>query len=108
MRFVSLPLVAGLAALATGAIAADAPPRGYDAACGSCHENNGYGVQRLAERLGKDKARLSQRTDLPAEYIRGVVRRGFLSMPAMSKVEVSDAELDGIVRELSRRPASRP
>ena len=91
--------------IGSGARAAE-PTRAYQVACASCHENNGYGVQRLAARLGADKARLSTRTDLQPAYVRGVVRRGLLSMPPMSKVEVSDAELDAIVRMLS--PPAQP
>jgi hypothetical protein len=50
--------LAGLAALAfAGPAPAAAPPpaRTYESACGACHQNNGYGVQRLAARLGKDR-----------------------------------------------------
>jgi mono/diheme cytochrome c family protein len=106
---VRLPL--GLLAVlvfAQSAAAAEPVRRDYAAACGSCHEGNGYGVQRLAERLGKDKARLTTRTDLQPAYIRTIVRRGLLAMPPMSKVEVSDTELDAIVRVLTQRAAPGP
>lgn len=99
-----LLLAAFLAATPLAAQAAQPAPRDYASACASCHEGNGYGAQRLAERLGKDKARLSARTDLQPAFIRLAVRRGLLAMPAMSKVEVSDAELDAIVAQLTRPP----
>jgi mono/diheme cytochrome c family protein len=104
-RPASLLALAALSAAGSAAAATAPVPRTYESACGACHTNNGYGVQRLAARLGKDRSILTARTDLQGPYIRLVVRRGFQSMPAMSKVEVSDAELDAIVQTLTARQA---
>lgn len=103
------PAMIGFAAIGwAGTAAADASPaRSYEQACGACHIGSGYGVQRLTARLGKDKSILTTRTDLQRPYIRLVVRRGFQSMPAMSKVEVSDAELDAIIERLVPTPEAR-
>jgi mono/diheme cytochrome c family protein len=61
---------------------AEAPlPRTYADACGSCHDNNGFGVQVLEDRLGPDRALLHQRSDLPAALIRVAVRNGIGAMP---------------------------
>jgi cytochrome c5 len=97
-------LLAGAAAQAAAPGPRAAPAgRDYAAACGACHENNGYAVQRIGARVGADRARLSRRCDLDAAALRAVVRNGILAMPPMSRAEVSDAELDGIVRELTLR-----
>jgi len=78
------------------------PPRQFADACGSCHENNGFGMQVLAARLGPERASLRREPALPAAYIRMVVRNGLGAMPAMSRVEVTDGELLTIIAELTR------
>jgi mono/diheme cytochrome c family protein len=55
----------------------------------------------LGRRLGPDRALLAQRTDLHADYVRTVVRAGLNSMPALTRVEVTDVELDAIASYLS-------
>lgn len=82
-----------------------AVPRSYATACGTCHANNGFAVQTLAKRLGKNQSILTERTDLTSELIRLAVRHGLGAMPPMSKAEVSDRELNGIVATLT---AKRP
>jgi hypothetical protein len=57
----------------------------------------------LGRRLGKERAMLEHRTDLLPELIRHVVRHGIVSMPPLTRVEVTDAELDAIIRHLTRR-----
>jgi len=74
----------------------------YVARCAKCHGDNGTGTFMLGRRLGKDKALLEQRTDLSPEFIRHVVRRGIVSMPWLTRVEVTDAELQAIVLYLTR------
>jgi mono/diheme cytochrome c family protein len=82
--------------------ATEAQQRRYADACASCHENNGFGVQVLAARLGSERATLRRNPPLPAAYIQRVVRQGLGAMPAMSRIEVSDAELASIIAELSQ------
>lgn len=86
------------------------PARTYANACAPCHANRGFGVQALADRIGADRASIHERNTLDAETIRTVVRSGIGAMPAMSKGEVSDAELDRIIVQLLqvREGAARP
>jgi cytochrome c5 len=86
----------------TQSLAADARPPEYEKLCAKCHLEGGTGTFMLGRRLGKEKALLDRRDDLREEYIRHVVRNGVLSMPAITRVEVTDAELDAIVRFLTR------
>lgn len=60
----------------------------------------------LGRRHGKDKAMLEKRDDLAPELIRHAVRKGIVSMPAITRVEVTDTELDAIVRHLTRTSTS--
>ena len=64
--------------------------------CGYCHLEGGTGTMMLERRLGKGKALLGKRTDLPADYVKAVARNGINSMPTITRVEVTDAELDRI------------
>lgn len=97
-----IPLILAVAVLfGTGTLLADEPATGYESRCALCHEDNGFGEQRLRARLGNELAVLSQRQDLTAPFIRTVVRHGFLAMPPMSKVEVPDSELDQIITYLT-------
>ncbi len=56
----------------------------------------------LSRRRGKDKSLLAERGDLTVPYVRTVVRRGLNSMPAITRVEVTDPELDAIAAYLTR------
>lgn len=47
---------------------------------------------------------LEQRTDLTGALIRSAVRHGAFSMPFFRKTEVSDADLDALVKYLERAP----
>jgi len=110
MSRVALTFIAGLAAV-TGAIglvqaqdrqvaapvAPAAPMTGealFKAKCGYCHLAGGTGTMMLERRLGKDKALLGERSDLPADYVKAVARGGINSMPTITRVEVNDEELD--------------
>lgn len=88
--------------VSTPSFGADARPAEYEKVCAKCHLEGGTGTFMIGRRLGKEKAVLDSRDDLRAEYIRHVVRNGFLSMPAITRVEVTDTELDAIVRYLTR------
>lgn len=78
----------------------------YEARCVKCHGESGTGTFMLGRRHGKDKAILAQRTDLDSDFVRHVVRNGIVSMPAITRVEVTDDELNAIVRHLTRKPAA--
>ena len=73
--------------------------------CGMCHLKGGTGTMMLARRLGEGKSLLAERNDLPPQYIEMVVRHGINSMPTITRVEVPDAELQEIVRYLTRERA---
>ena len=101
MRIAALVL---LMFVATAALADDAADRqAFAARCAKCHAESGTGTFMLGRRLGKDRAMLERRTDLPPELIRHVVRNGIVSMPPLTRVEVTDEELDAIVRYLTRK-----
>lgn len=70
--------------------------------CGICHLAGKTGAQMLERRLGKDLALLHERKDLVDAYISTVVRQGLAGMPPLTRVELPDAELDSIVRYLTR------
>ncbi|WP_338466091.1 cytochrome c [Novosphingobium sp. ZN18A2] len=72
------------------------------ARCGYCHLKMGFGTLSLMKTRGPDKALLANRTDLDGGYIRAVVRNGIMGMPAITRAEVSDGELDSIVHYLTR------
>jgi mono/diheme cytochrome c family protein len=74
----------------------------YRAHCRYCHLEHGTGTMMLERRLGKENALLEQRTNLETGYVRAVVRGGLKSMPALTRVEVTDAELDAIAAYLTR------
>lgn len=65
--------------------------------CGMCHREGGTGTNLMARRLGKDASVLEQRADLQPAYVRQVVRWGYLNMPRISRVELSDPELDAVI-----------
>lgn len=99
--------IAVLAALLFAAIPAFADEatdkQAFDARCAKCHAESGTGTFMLGRRLGQDRAMLERRTDLPPALIRHVVRNGIVSMPPITRVEVTDQELDAIVRHLTRK-----
>jgi mono/diheme cytochrome c family protein len=78
----------------------------FVARCAKCHGETGTGTFMLARRYGKDQSMLERRSNLAPEFIRHVVRNGIVSMPAITRVEVTDEELDAIVRYLTRKKDS--
>jgi mono/diheme cytochrome c family protein len=73
--------------------------------CGLCHLEGGTGTLMLAWRLGQDRSLLRRRADLDASYVKLIVRSGLRSMPALTRVEVTDAALADIAAYLARGPA---
>ena len=75
--------------------------------CGACHLIGGMGTnlltkQRLAAGQPPETGLLANRTDLTQGYVKSVVRNGKMAMPSLSRVEVTDAELDAIARYLGK------
>jgi hypothetical protein len=67
-----------------------------------CHLEGGTGTFMLGRRLGPANALLADRTTLDPAYVKNVVRNGIVSMPRITRAEVSDAELQAIAGYLTR------
>jgi mono/diheme cytochrome c family protein len=80
----------------------------FQARCGYCHLKGGTGTMMLERRLGKDKALLADRSDLDADYVVMVARNGLNSMPTITRVEVTDAELNRIAAYIATRKKKAP
>ena len=75
--------------------------------CGACHLVGGMGTnlltkQRVAQGLSAEGGLLATRSDLTDGYVKAVARNGYIAMPRLSRVEVTDAELDSIANYLSK------
>jgi len=99
------PTSATMSPSATAEAAIAAPPATPEEAlfvekCAMCHRHHGMGTGLLARRMPDDQAPLEKRTDLNALLIQSAVRQGIGTMPAISRAEVSDAQLHAIVNHL--------
>lgn len=92
---------------AATAVAADGPAL-FLARCGICHLQGGTGTFMLGRRLGKQRALLAERTDLQIAYVEAVVRNGLNAMPAFTRVEITDQELEAVAEYLARGRQSAP
>jgi len=75
--------------------------------CGACHLVGGMGTnlltkQRVAAGEPPESGLLANRKDLTQTYVKFVVRHGKLAMPPLTRVEVTDAELDSIAKYLGK------
>lgn len=75
--------------------------------CGSCHLAGGMGTNLLTKQMMMAKrppedGMLSNRKDLTADYVKTVVRQGKMAMPRLSRVEVTDSELEAIADYLGK------
>lgn len=71
--------------------------------CAFCHVGKNTGTVMLQQRLPEGTpAQLHERRDLTADYVKAVVRQGMVNMPPLSRVELSDAELEQIAGYLAR------
>lgn len=88
----------------------DSPATGeqvFSHACGYCHLVFGMGTnvltaRRAAAGLPPESGLLANRTDLTAEYIRQVVRNGQGYMPRLTRVDITDSELELVGQYLTR------
>ena len=76
--------------------------RMYMRRCGVCHLEGGMGTMVLARRLPPEQATLENRRDLSRDIIFSAVREGTGSMPRLTPVDVTDAELNAIADFLTR------
>lgn len=75
--------------------------------CGACHLEGGMGTNLLTKQrviLGEapESGLLENRKDLTQSYVKVIVRRGRMAMPSLTRVEVTDAELDAIAVYLGK------
>ena len=70
--------------------------------CAMCHGPNGMGTGLLGRRV--QPALLEQRNNLAAQYVIMAARRGIGNMPAITRGEVSDADLKQIADYLAAGP----
>jgi mono/diheme cytochrome c family protein len=80
----------------------------YLAHCGICHLEGGTGTFMLARRLGKQRALLAEHTDLTPAYVEAIVRNGLNSMPAITRVEITDQELAAVADYLAHHRENAP
>ena len=75
----------------------------FDRHCVHCHGagDDMTGTGQLARTRGEDKALLTARDDLPAEYIRMIVRQGLKAMPAFVPSDLTDAQLQALAEYLA-------
>jgi len=71
--------------------------------CAGCHADNPFApaTSLLKQIRGPDQAVIEQRTDLSEAYIRYLVRHGNGGMPSFRRTEVSNADLDALIRYLA-------
>jgi mono/diheme cytochrome c family protein len=75
--------------------------------CGTCHLAGGMGSnlltkQRIAMGQPRETGMLANRTDLTPDYVKSVVRGGKMAMPRLTKVDISDADLDAVAAYLGK------
>lgn len=75
--------------------------------CGYCHLPGGMGTnllikQRVMAGDPPEKGLLTNRTDLTVDYVKSVVRMGKVAMPRLTRVDVTDAELEAIAAYLAK------
>jgi mono/diheme cytochrome c family protein len=75
--------------------------------CGACHLAGGMGTNLLTKQrvvVGEppESGLLENRKDLTQNYVKIIVRRGRMAMPSLTRVEVTDAELDAIAAYLGK------
>jgi mono/diheme cytochrome c family protein len=75
--------------------------------CGACHLAGGMGTnmltkQRVAAGQPPQSGLLANRRDLTRTYVKFVVRHGRQAMPRLTRVEVTDAELESIAQYLGK------
>lgn len=104
-------IAGGLVALA--AFSAMIPARADDGGgravylkwCSACHMDSPFaaGTIRLRYSRGKDRAVVTERSDLPPEYVRVLVRKGMNGMPLFRRTEIDDDELELLIDYLTSR-----
>ncbi len=70
--------------------------------CSACHMDSPFapGTIQLKQTHGPEYAVIQNRADLTDAFIRLLVRQGRAGMPKFRRTEISDAELDSLVKYL--------
>jgi mono/diheme cytochrome c family protein len=95
-----------LEASASDAATIDKGRQVFNTWCEACHGNGADRPGTLgleAKYGGKIPARLEERKDMNADFVRFYVRNGFAMMPPFRKTEISDADLAALVAYLTRK-----
>lgn len=68
----------------------------YDLYCAGCHrpDGEGPGTVMLGHRFGEQRASITDNKSLDRNYLKQVVRNGFIEMAPFRKSEITDAELE--------------
>lgn len=79
----------------------------FEVHCGYCHLTGGMGTNLLTKQqmmAGKppEMGLLANRTDLTPDYVKAVVRGGKNAMPAQTRVDITDAELNAVAAYLGK------
>ena len=73
----------------------------YELNCAACHEPGpGHPGTMMLAAKGQQHPALVDRTDLDPEYVKQVVRNGLIEMPPFRPTELTDAQLDALVRHI--------
>ncbi len=75
--------------------------------CGACHLEGGMGTnlvrkQQMMAGNGPEAGLIANRDDLSIAYVKTVVRQGKNAMPAQTRVDLTDAELDAVANYLAK------
>ncbi len=75
--------------------------------CGACHLAGGMGTNLLTKQMmiakrPPEDGLLANRKDLTPDYVKTVVRGGKNAMPAQTRVDITDAELDAVANYLGK------
>ena len=79
----------------------------FEHQCGYCHLAGGMGTnlltkQRMLAGDAPEKGLLVNRTDLTPDYVKAIVRQGKNAMPAQTKVDITDTELEVVAAYLGK------
>ena len=75
--------------------------------CAACHLEGGMGTnlvrkQQMMAGSGPEAGLIANRDDLTIAYVKTVVRQGKNAMPAQTRVDLTDAELDAVANYLAK------
>jgi mono/diheme cytochrome c family protein len=83
------------------------PKAVFEHQCGYCHLAGGMATNLLTKQMMQQKRPpsdgiLANRKDLFPAYVKAVVRGGKGAMPAQTRVDITDAELEGVAAWLAK------